>query len=61
MPSAWLLRNVRQALRWGPRATAHIPSDCRFSDLESELEQLTMDVWGAPEWVRAAHLANKRA
>ena len=49
------------ALRWWPRAAAHIPSDCRLSDLEAELEQLTMNVWGAPERVRAAHLANERA
>jgi hypothetical protein len=28
---------------------AHIPSDCRLSDLEAELEQFTMNVWGAPE------------
>ena len=26
------------ALRWWPRVTAHIPSDCRLSDLEAELE-----------------------
>ena len=32
--------------RWQP-AAAHIPSDCRLSDLEAELEQFTMNVWGA--------------
>jgi hypothetical protein len=48
------------ALRWW-RAAEHIPSDCRLSDLEAELEQLTVNVWGAPEWIRPAHLANKRA
>ena len=48
------------ALRRWPRATAHIPSDCRLSDLEAELEQLTVNVWGAPEWIRPAHLANER-
>src|SRR5450759_466138 len=46
------------ALRWWPRLAAHIPSDCRLSDLEAELEQFTMNVWGAPERVRPAHLAN---
>src|SRR5664280_1315155 len=49
------------ALRWRPRVAAHIPSDCRLSDLEAELEQFTMNVWGAPERVRPAHLANERA
>ena len=49
------------ALGWWPRLAAHIPSDCRLSDLEAELEQFTMNVWGAPEWVRPAHLANQRA
>ena len=32
------------ALRWWPRVAAHI-----LSDLEAELEQFTMNVWGAPE------------
>src|SRR5664280_588421 len=49
------------ALRWWPRVAAHIPSDARLSDLEAELEQFTMNVWGAPERVRPAHLANERA
>jgi hypothetical protein len=34
--------------RWQP-AAAHIPSDCRLSDLEAELEQFAVNVWGAPE------------
>src|SRR5450830_1792883 len=49
------------ALRWRPRVAAHIPSDCRLSDLEAELEQFTMNVSGAPERVRPAHLANESA
>src|SRR3972149_6643095 len=36
-------------------------SDRRLSGLEAELEQFTMNVWGAPERVRPAHLANERA
>ena len=40
---------------------AHISSDCRLSDLEAELEQFTVNVRGAPERVRPAHLANERA
>jgi hypothetical protein len=38
-----------------------MPSDCRLSDIEAELEQFTMNVWGAPEPVCPAHLANERA
>src|SRR5450759_3441799 len=49
------------ALRWWPRVAAHIPSDCRLSDFEAELERFAMNVWGAPERVRPAHLANERA
>src|SRR5665648_141112 len=49
------------ALRRRPPAAAHIPSDRRLSDIEAELEQLTMNAWRAPECVRAAHLANERA
>src|ERR1039458_5856670 len=49
------------ALRWWPRVVAHIPSDCRLSDLEAKLEQFAMNVWGAAERVRPAHLANQRA
>src|ERR1019366_3888147 len=46
--------------RWQP-AAAHIPSNRRLSDFEAELEQFAMNVWGAPERVRPAHLANERA
>src|SRR5450759_2375441 len=49
------------ALRWWACVAGHISSDCRLSDLEAELEQFTMNVWGAPERVRPAHLANERA
>ena len=42
-------------------AIRHILSDCRLSDLEAELEHFTMNVWGAPERVRPAHLADERA
>src|ERR1039458_7237833 len=49
------------ALRRWQLAAAHISSHCRLSDLEAKLEQFTMNVWGAPERVRPAHLANERA
>ena len=39
------------ALRRWPPTAAHILSNRRLGDLEAELEQLTMDVWGAPERV----------
>jgi hypothetical protein len=32
----------------------------RLSDLEAELEQFTMNVWGAPERIRPAHLTSSR-
>jgi len=46
---------------WRAAVAAHIPTNCRLSDLETELEQFTMNVWGAPERGRPAHLANERA
>ena len=49
------------ALRRWPRVAVHIPGDCRLRDLETELEQFPMNVWGAPERVRPAHLADERA
>jgi len=49
------------ALRRWPRVAAHISSDRRLSDLEAELEQLTMNTRRAPKRVRTAHLANERA
>ena len=49
------------ALRWWTRVAAHIPSDCRLSDLEAKLEYFTMNVWSTPERDCPAHLANKRA
>ena len=49
------------ALRWWPRTAAHISSDRRLSDLESELEQFTVDARGAPKRVCPAHRANQRA
>src|SRR5450759_4064498 len=36
--------------RWQP-AAAHIPSNRRLSDLETELEKLTMNAWCAQEMV----------
>ena len=37
------------ALRRWQLAAAHISSNRRLSYLEAELEQFTMNVWGAPE------------
>src|SRR5665811_1490840 len=42
-------------------AIRHILSDCRLSDLEAKLEHFTINVWGALERIRPAHLANERA
>src|ERR1035437_2540307 len=49
------------ALRRRQPAASHIPSNRRLSDLEAELEKLTMNAWRAPEMVGATHLANGRA
>ena len=49
------------ALGWRPRTTAQTPGDRRLGDLETKLEQLTMNVWRAPKWVGTAHLANELA
>src|SRR5262249_1791253 len=42
-------------LRWRTSASDHVFGDRRFRDLESELEQFTMNAWGAPQWVLLAH------
>src|SRR6266516_1107731 len=36
-------------------ASDHVFGDRRFRDLESELEQFTMNARGAPQWVLLAH------
>src|ERR1035441_10658007 len=38
-----------------------VPPDRGLADLDAELEQFAMNVWGAPERVRLAHFANERA
>ena len=40
-------------VQW-PRATAHVPSNRRLSDVEAKLEQFTMNLWRTPEWARTA-------
>src|SRR6266851_2372007 len=39
----------------------HVLRDARLSDLETELEQLTMDAWRSPQRIFRAHAASKRA
>src|SRR5262245_31547156 len=53
--SAWLRRKVRQVCDGGPRRRIMYFGDRRFRDLESELEQFTMNARGAPQWVLLAH------
>src|SRR5215469_7130 len=38
-----------------PAAPDHVFGDRRLGDLESELEQFTMDARSAPQWVLLAH------
>jgi hypothetical protein len=42
-------------LRWRPSVPGHVFRDRRLGDLEPELEQLTMDARGAPQWILLAH------
>src|ERR1035437_7993860 len=56
-----ILEKRPPALGWRPRTTAHIPGDRRLGHIEAKLEQLTVNVWRAPKWVRTAHLANELA
>ena len=42
-------------LRWWSPASHHTLGDRRLGDLESELQQFTMDARGAPQWVLLAH------
>ncbi len=30
-----------------------------FRDLEAQIQQLTMNAWGAPQWILSAHAANE--
>src|SRR3981189_3542935 len=38
-------------LRWRSSVPDHVLGNCRFDDLEPELQQLTMYARGAPQWV----------
>jgi hypothetical protein len=49
------------SLRWRPSAPDHVLGDRRLGDLEPELEQFTVDPWGAPQWVLLAHPLNEFA
>src|SRR5262245_18945649 len=47
------------ALRWPVRPWHHVDRNCGLGDLNAELEQLAMDLGGAPEWVLKAHSADQ--
>src|SRR5207245_11174764 len=49
------------SLGWRPSAPNHVLGDRRLGDLEPELEQFTVDAWGAPQWVLLAHPLNEFA
>src|SRR5882724_11630441 len=36
-------------------------SNARLSDINTELEQLSVDPWRSPQWIGNAHLADKLA
>jgi hypothetical protein len=48
-------------LRWRPSTPDHVLGNRRLGDPEPELEQFTMDSWGAPQWVLLAHALDKFA
>ncbi len=39
----------------------HVLGNCRLPNIDAELEQFTMDPWGAPKWIGQAHLPNEPA
>jgi len=45
----------------GAASLDHVLRDARLSDLETELEQLTMDAWCSPQRIFRAHLPDQRA
>ena len=55
MSGEWLRRKVRHPWEGGPPSLDHVLRDAGLSDLKAELEQLTMDARGAPQWVLPAH------
>jgi hypothetical protein len=48
-------------LRWRSSVPDHVLGNCRFGDLEPELQQLTMYARGAPQWVFLVHPPNELA
>src|SRR5258708_37734633 len=48
------------SLRWRPSAPDHVLGDRRLGDLKPELEQFTVDAWGAPQWVLAGRSARSQ-
>jgi len=44
-----------------PAASFAARSNCGLGDLDAELEQLTMDLGGAPQWVLKAHSSDQVA
>jgi hypothetical protein len=48
-------------LRWRSSMPDHVLGNSRFGDLEPELQQLTMNARGAPQWVFLVHPPNELA
>src|SRR3990172_6824256 len=62
----WVCRHAKRhpkssSVAHNDKSIQNLECDRRLGDLEGALEQLTMNAWCAPKWVRAAHLANERA
>jgi hypothetical protein len=58
-PGRLVAQECLPALRTRSSGTDHISSNGRFSDVDSEHEQLAMDFWRSPERVLAAHPADQ--
>ena len=48
-------------LQWPIWPRHHVNRNCGLGDLDAELEQLAMDLGGAPEWVLKAHSSDQVA
>ena|SRR6516225_9788971 len=48
-------------LQWPIWSGHHVDRNCGLGDLDGELEQLAMDLGGAPQWVLKAHSSDQVA
>jgi hypothetical protein len=56
---AWFAKNARHACDGRPPIPDHIFRNRRLRDRQAQLQQPSMDPWGTPQRIGAAHLPNK--